>query len=115
MTEQYNSDDIRQIAREMTDQQGEVCDAKRANLIYRYESLASIVQANATAISALTSSIVELTTAIGPLAARMQISSNDMAELRKEITELKTRPAVAAAIAAAVPVLLGVLLWWFSR
>ena len=84
-------------------------------MVYRLDSIGDIVKANATAITALTSNIAALTATVAQASLQVKTNTDDLGNLADDISDLKTKPAVAAAISATIPVLLGVLLWWFSR
>lgn len=87
MTDPKSTNDIRMIASEVTHQQAEVCEAKRTNL-------ESQLASNAEAIAALTLTVNTLVT---------------------NVAVLKGHPGAWAAIGAAVPVVLALALWWFSK
>jgi len=103
-----STNDIRMIALDVTRQQAEVCQARRDNIDKQLSALTETVKSNATAISALTTTVATLSATVGPLGSTIK-------EHEGEIERLKGRPAVWAALGAALPTLLGVLLWWFSK
>lgn len=103
-----STNDIRMIAQEVAHQQEEVCEARRDNLNEKLVDLTDTVRSNAKAISDLTNTVTVLATTIKTL-------PEDVKANQTAISRLQGRPATWAAIGAALPTLLGVLLWWFSR
>ena len=103
-----STNEIRMIAADVVHQQTAVCEARRDNLDDKLKELAETVKANAVAIAALTTSVATMSATVTPLCATVKEHNGD-------IEELKGRPAIWAAIGAAIPTLLGVLLWWFSK
>lgn len=108
MNTDKSTNDIRMIATEVVRQQASVCDVRRESLEEKIAALADTVKRNAEAIASLTLSAATLTATITSLPG--MVRANESA-----IEKLKGRPAVWAAIGAALPTLLGVLLWWFGR
>jgi hypothetical protein len=103
-----STNDVRLIAQDVARQQAQVCDVKRENLEQQLQALAETVKANAEAIASLTTTTTLVSATVTPLAVQVRNHGSS-------IEKLKGRPAVWAAIGAALPTLLGVLLWWFSK
>jgi hypothetical protein len=108
VNEEKSTDQIRMIAQSETRRQAEVCAARRDHLTEKLEELAEAVKENVRAIASLTLSTSTLSATVVPMVVTVKEHSSI-------IEKLKGRPAVWAAIVAALPTLLGVLLWWFSR
>lgn len=108
MNDERSTNDIRMIAQEVVVQQERLCAARREGLEKMLEALATTVGHNAEAIAKLTTTVATTAVTLTPLAAKVQAHGS-------AIEKLKGRPAVWAAIGAALPTLLGVLLWWFSK
>jgi hypothetical protein len=108
MNETKSTNDIRLIAVDVAEQQARVCDARRERIEDRQTALTDTVRSNAASITALTSTVASLAATVLPLPENVKTNTN-------EIARLKGRPAVWAAVGATLPVLLGVLLWWFSK
>ena len=102
---------MRLVAQDVIRTQAELCASKRENLIDKMITLTATVTANASAITALTASVTAL------LAVMSHVDSNtdEIDTLKENVTRLKSRPALWNAVALAIPALIGVLLWWFSR
>ena len=103
-----STNEIRLIAQDVTRQQAEVCGARRDALTQQMTTLFETVKSNAASVASLTVAVTSLVTTVTPLAVTAR-------ENAVAIAKLKGRPAAWAAIGAALPTLLGVLLWWFSR
>jgi len=108
MSDLKSTNDIRLIAQEVVHQQSEVCQARRENIMQQLESMAEMSKANMENISILTTTVATLSATVQPVVLTAK-------ENASTIERLKGRPAVWAAIGAALPTLLGVLLWWFSK
>ena len=94
MIDPKSTNDVRMIALETTRQQSEVCAAKCENLEDKLRALERATASNAASITSLTTSVATMAT---------------------NVAILKGRPGVWAFIGGAIPGLLTVLLWWFSR
>jgi hypothetical protein len=108
MNDPKSTNDIRLIAQDVTNQRGELCDARRENLQTQLEAVAETAKANTDNITSLTLAVTSLTATVTPVVTTVKENSS-------AIEKLKGRPAAWAAIGAATPTLLGVALWWFSK
>lgn len=108
MSDPKSTNDIRLIAQDVARQQAEVCAVRRENLGQQLEVLTETARTNTENISELTLALASLTATVTPVVSTVK-------EHIGAIEKLKGRPTVWAAIGAALPTLLGVLLWWFSR
>jgi len=110
-----STNDIRLIAQDVVAQQERVCQVKQGGFDKILNSLAETVQANSKAISDLTRTVAVLAKTVEPLPKAIEANETEIKANASEITRLNGRPAVWAALGAALPTLLGVLLWWFSK
>ena len=122
MSEAKSTSEIRMIAEGAIHSQAALCDARRDNLELQLSALARAVGANASTVEANASAVATLTTNIATLTVLVQAQETARKAQETEIRlhsaaieKLKGPPAVWAALGAALPTLLGVLLWFFSR
>jgi hypothetical protein len=115
MATEKSTTEIRMIAQDVVANQERVCRVTQSHLEATVSTLAETVQANSKAISDLTRTVAVLAETIKPLPKAIQDNEAGIKGNVADITRLKGRPAVWAALGAALPTLLGVLLWWFSK
>ncbi len=115
MSDPKSTNDIRLIAQDVVHQQSEVCAARRDNLADKLASISTTVSANATAIGALTQAVAALTATTSAISETQDRHDAKIGVIKGSVAKLQGRPAAWAAIGAALPTLLGVLLWWFSK
>lgn len=103
-----STNEIRMIAEDVVSKHAEICEVKRDNLARQLADLTAQVKSNATTVASLLTTIATMSATVTPLCQTVKEHSG-------AIEKLNGRPAVWAAIGAALPTLLGVLLWWFSK
>jgi uncharacterized protein YigA (DUF484 family) len=103
------------IAQDVTRQQIEVCEAKRARIDDQLKALTSTGEANARTVGSLSEAVARLTVTVTSLAGTVAAHSAAIADHETRLAVLGVRLAVSAAVGGSLPVIV-VLAWqWFSN
>ena len=115
MNDEKSTNDVRMIAADVTRQQAEVCEVKRARIDDQLKALASTGEANARTVGSLSEAVARLTVTVTSLAGTVATHSTAIADHETRLAVLGVRLALSAAVGGSLPVIV-VLAWqWFSN
>ena len=115
MNEEKSTNDIRMIAADVTRQQAEVCEVKRARIDDQLKALTSTGEANARTVGSLSEAVARLTVTVTSLAGTVATHSTSIAAHDTKLAVLGVRLALSAAVGGSLPVIV-VLAWqWLGN
>ncbi len=115
MNDEKSTNDIRLIAQDVTRQQAEVCEVKRARIDDQLKALAATGEANARTVGSLSEAVARLTVTVTSLAGTVATHSTSIATHDTKLAVQDVRLALSAAVGGSLPVI-AILAWqWFSN